>query len=126
MTHPKLEEQITFLYTQDLKRSAHFCEEILGLELVLDQGGCRIYDINGGSYLGYCQREDAPAPGRQVIYTLVTPDVDAWYAHLIDKSVEIDEKPARNPTYNIYHFFFRDPNGYLFEIQSFQDPNWNQ
>ena len=24
----------------------------------------------------------------------------------------------------IYHFFFRDPNGYMLEIQRFENPNW--
>jgi len=38
-------EQITFLYTRDIAASARFYEEVLGLELALDQGGCRIYHM---------------------------------------------------------------------------------
>lgn len=120
MTHPPIHEQITFLYTNDLTTSAHFYEEIMGFPLKLDQGGCRIYAICENGYLGICQRSDAEQPGKQVvIFTLVTPDVDAWYAYLLEKGVEIDSPPAENPDYGIYHFFLRDPNGYLLEVQRF-------
>jgi len=43
MTHPPIDQQITFLYTRDLATTAQFYEEILGLRLALDQGDCRIY-----------------------------------------------------------------------------------
>jgi catechol 2,3-dioxygenase-like lactoylglutathione lyase family enzyme len=55
---------------------------------------------------------------------LVTTAVDAWYEFLIEKGVEIEKPPTLNPTYNIYHCFLRDPNGYLLEIQQFLDPAW--
>ncbi len=59
-----------------------------------------------------------------VILTLVTENVDDWYRKLRDAGVEIKTAPAQDPQYNIYHFFFRDPNGYLLEIQRFHDPKW--
>ena len=43
---------ITFCYTLDLKRTAEFYEEIMGLPLVLDQGGCRIYEVSQGPISG--------------------------------------------------------------------------
>jgi catechol 2,3-dioxygenase-like lactoylglutathione lyase family enzyme len=38
--------------------------------------------------------------------------------------VAIEKRPTMNTTYNIYHFFMRDPDGYLVEIQRFLDPAW--
>jgi catechol 2,3-dioxygenase-like lactoylglutathione lyase family enzyme len=61
-----------------------------------------------------------------VILTLVTDDVDGWHARLAAKGVTFEKEPAANPEYGIYHCFFRDPNGYLLEIQRFDDPNWNR
>lgn len=125
-------EQITFLYTRDLEASARFYEQDLGLDLVLDQGTCRIYRIGGGSaYLGVCQRDDAPQesgdPGtRHVIVTFVTDDVDEWYERLVRGSGTADQPPAENPSYGIYHAFVRDPNGYRIEIQRFLDPRWRE
>jgi catechol 2,3-dioxygenase-like lactoylglutathione lyase family enzyme len=121
MAAPPFDQQITFLYTRDLEASARFYEGVLGLPLVLDQGTCRIYRAAQAGYLGVCARADAP-PGQQsaLIITLVTPDVDGWYARLIASGVAIEHPPRHNPIYAIYHFFLRDPNGYLIEIQRFE------
>jgi catechol 2,3-dioxygenase-like lactoylglutathione lyase family enzyme len=124
MNHPILEQQVTFLYTRDLAATAVFYEETLGLSLILDQGSCRIYRISRDAFLGFCERIEAPEKPQGVIITLVSPDVDGWYAYLQNKGVSLEEEPRRNPTYNIYHFFLRDPNGYLIEIQRFLDPAW--
>lgn len=115
--------QITFCYTRDLDTTAEFYESLLGLPLVLDQGGCRIYRAASGAYLGFCEREEAARP-EGVILTLVTEDVDGWYERLHTAGVEFDKAPARNPDYKIYHCFLKDPNGYVIEIQRFEDPRW--
>ena len=124
MSHPKIKQQVTFLPTGDLKKTARFFEEILELALILDQGVCRIYRICEDGFLGFCEREDFSPQSSSVIYTFVSPDVDDWYQYLSEKKVEIEKPLTHNPTYNIYHFFFKDPNGYLFEIQEFLDPTW--
>lgn len=121
MPASSFDQQITFLYTRDLAASSHFYEAVLGLPLVLDQGTCRIYRVAQGAYLGVCARADAP-PGQQsaLIITLVTPDVDGWYERLMAVGLSIEHPPRHNPIYHIYHFFLRDPNGYLVEIQRFE------
>jgi catechol 2,3-dioxygenase-like lactoylglutathione lyase family enzyme len=124
MTHPPIEQQITFLYTRDLAETARFYEGVLGLPLVLDQGTCRIYSTCGDSYLGFCQSAEAPEHPSGIILTLVTQEVDEWYRHLGAQGVAFEKPPALNPKYNIYHCFLRDPNGYLIEIQRFLDPAW--
>lgn len=126
MSELPISEQITFLYTRDIQRSARFYEEILGLELALDQGGCRIYRIlKGSAYLGICERETPRTPDG-VIFTIVTPDVDAWYARISGSGIETDGTPRVTEAYGIYHFFFRDPNGYLLEVQRFLADPWDQ
>jgi len=52
---PAFDQFVTFLYTRDLERSAAFYGELLGLPLVLDQGGCRIFRVARDGFLGvYC------------------------------------------------------------------------
>jgi catechol 2,3-dioxygenase-like lactoylglutathione lyase family enzyme len=117
-----ISEQITFLYTADLQRTAQFYENIMGLSLWKDQGTCRIFQVSSDGYLGFCQSDAATSEHPDIILTLVTPDqagVDAWYDHLKAKGVEIIKEPAINPKYQIYHCFLHDPNGYLIEIQYF-------
>ena len=117
-------EQITFLYTANLAGTSHFYETVLKLPLALDQGGCRIYRVSNDAYLGFCERTGAKPEG--VIITFVTGDVDGWAEHLRTRGVRLEKEPTQNPTYGIYHCFFRDPNGYLLEIQCFEDPTWDQ
>ena len=123
MSHPPIEQQITFLYTHDLDASARFYEDKLGLELWLDQGSCRIYHVTGSGYIGLCQTERSSTlqTGKQpgVIFTLVTQQVNEWYEYLKERGVEFEKPPSKNELYNIYHCFLRDPNGYLIEIQRF-------
>jgi catechol 2,3-dioxygenase-like lactoylglutathione lyase family enzyme len=114
-------QQITFLYTRDLKATADFYERILGFKLRIDQGACRIYEVTGDGWLGFCQREDAPKKPEGVIFTIVTPEVDAWHQALNAQGVAFVKSPALNEQYRIYHCFFYDPNGYLIEIQRFLD-----
>ena len=120
-------QQITFLDTDDLARTADFYERILGLRLARDQGACRIYHVCGGAYLGFCRRGDAsPVAPRGAaavaVLTLITDQVDEWCARLEAQGVEIVKPPADNPPYRIYNAFARDPNGYLVEIQRFWEP----
>lgn len=127
MSRPPLGEHITFLYVPQLEAAAQFYGELLGLPLALDQGTCRIYRLAAQSYLGLCQREGIDsAPKTGVIVTLLSPEVDAWYAYLSARGVPFEQPPKLNATYGIYHCFLRDPAGYLVEIQRFLDPNWDR
>ncbi|MCK5116894.1 MAG: VOC family protein [Candidatus Aegiribacteria sp.] len=119
----EFDSQITFLYTRNLKATAEFYEEKLNLHTVLEQGGCRIYKTAGQSFLGFCERVETGTPDG-VIFTLVTEDVDGWFEKLRSEGVSFEKEPVFNPDYNIYHCFFRDPNGYLIELQRFEDPRW--
>ena len=117
------ESQITFLATLDLPATAEFYERALGLAVALDQGSCRIYRTGGGGFIGFCIGK-GPARPEGIIITLVTEDVDGWYEALKEKGVTFDQPPTSNPEYQIYHCFLRDPNGYIVEIQRFDDPRW--
>lgn len=121
---PPITEQITFLPTRDLEGTARFYENVLGLELALSQADCRIYRVGRDAFLGFCQREGPHSPDGGVILTLVTPDVDGWHRFLREAGVTFDRPPTHNPRYGIYHCFLADPNGYVIEIQRFEDPGW--
>ena len=125
------DQQVTFLYVKDLEKSARFYGETLALTLVLDQGPARIYRVGSGTaFLGICLSsavQQAPPPDRAplgVIVTFVTDDVDGNYEELRAKGVQFETVPTVNATYKIYNCFFRDPDGYLLEIQKFLDPHW--
>ena len=125
MKHPPIDSQITFLYTDDLAQTAQFYEDVMGLRLKLDQGACRIYQVATDSYFGFCQRSSNTPPDQeqsQVILTIVTHSVDEWHRYLAEHGVLLEKSPAVSPEYGIYHFFFRDPDGHLLEVQQFHEP----
>ncbi|GAB4273922.1 MAG: VOC family protein [Candidatus Promineifilaceae bacterium] len=128
MNRPAIDQQITFLAAHNLVETAEFYENILGLRLVLDQGGCRIYEAAPNAYIGFCRQlstQQQPHAGYDgIMLTLVTTAVDDWHAYLTAKNVPIEKPPTHNTTYNIYQMFIRDPNNYIIEIQSFLGSAW--
>lgn len=117
-------EAITFFYTHDLGKTKQFYEDVLGLTRVADQGDCVIWRVSAESFLGFCQRANAPDKPEGVIFTFVTEAVDEWAARLRANGIPLEKEPALTERYAIYNCFFRDPNGYLLEIQRFIDPHW--
>ena len=122
MNAKPFDQQITFLHTRNLKAVREFYEHNLSLPLVRDQGSCLIFRAAQGAYLGFCEHIESIQPGRRVILTLVTDDVDGWYRKLISQGANVVSAPQANPKYQIYHFFLKDPDGYWVEIQRFDQP----
>lgn len=112
-------EYITFLGTKDLVKTSNFYQNILGLTIYKDQKICLIFHINTQSKIGFCEHIPVIHDDKSPIITLVTEDVDEVYNKLIEEGLEIAESPKLNKKFNIYHFFFKDPNGYTIEIQRF-------
>ena len=115
---------VTFLYVSDLDRSDAFYRGALGLEVVTEQPVCRIYRVAAGGFLGVCVH-DRPVSPEGIIVTLVRDDVDAYCAELAERGVEFEKPPTHNERFGIYQAFIRDPDGYLVEIQRFDDPDWS-
>ena len=120
---PPIGQFITFLYVEDLEASDRFYSGILGLPLLVDQGSCRIFLVAADAYLGVCERSGRASP-EGLIITLVSEEVDAWHDRLTALGVPAEQEPRQNDHYGVYHAFYRDPDGYLVEIQRFLDPGW--
>mmetsp|Transcript_17676 Transcript_17676/g.28239 ORF Transcript_17676/g.28239 Transcript_17676/m.28239 type:complete len:131 (-) Transcript_17676:97-489(-) len=101
-------------------------------------GVCRIYRVSRDGFIGFCERKTARRD-TEVTITMVSDEVDEWHRHLKKKGIrfmesppstsagfqhDYNEGPTLNPKFNIYHFFFKDNNGFLVEIQKFGDPKW--
>ncbi len=117
-----IEGQITFLPTGDLSATDAFYQGLLGLPLVRDQGVCRIYASAEGAYLGFCDRGYAVPDSYRVVLTLLVDDVDGALARLRDRGAEVVSAPAHSQRYAALTAFVRDPNGYLVELQRFDEP----
>jgi len=114
---PVIDELVTFVYSSDLDRSHRFYRGILGLEMVLDQGACRIYRVSSSGYVGVCNHREPEPAG--VVVTIVSEDVDGWHATLTGAGISTDGPPRHNDRFDIYHFFATDPDGHHIEFQRF-------
>ena len=111
---------IPWLYYRDLPRTIRFYEDVMGFELVVDQGWSKIYRIRDGAYIGLVDGEKGyhrPSDTKPVIICLNVNDADAWYSMRKGKGVEIEEQPVESERLKIKVFMFRDPEGYVIEIQ---------
>lgn len=125
----RFEQAITFLYAVNPVASRRFYAETLGLRLVLDQGSCGIFAAAPGAFLGVCQARaprEAGDPRREggVVHSFVTDDVEGWHARLIAAGVAVDGPPTLHAAFGVTSFFFRDPAGYLLEVQRFEGTGW--
>ena len=120
---PGIDAQITFLPSSNLAASRVFYQDVLGLDLVVDQGVCLIFRATDRAFVGVCEHLDA-LEKRSVIVTLVTDDVDGWCDRIRDRGGQIESGPEHNDRFGIYHAFLADPDGHHIEIQRFDDPAW--
>ncbi len=117
-----IEGMITFLYYKDLPTVARFYEEVLGLELVMDQGFAKIYKVAGSAHIGIVDETRGyhrANPIKPVEITMLVTDVDAWYQRVRTMGVTTLSEPRDLVTPRLRMFLMQDPEGYVIEIQKF-------
>ena len=123
MNRPEAANQlaITFFYYRDLPAAMRFYEDVLGLQLAIDQGWCKIYQICTGAHVGLVDETKGMnkwAPVKPVQLCIRVPDVDDWYAYAQAKALDNLSDLFVNDALGIRAFVFDDPEGYQIEIQS--------
>ena len=115
-----LESMIHFYGTVDLNATDDFYLNHCQATLYKDQGACHIYQLTDSSFIGFCTHLPVVTEHKSPIVTFVVKDVtkvhrkfQSYDSNLIDVTI--------NPTFNIEHFFVKDPNGYTCEFQRFLD-----
>ena len=111
---------ITWLYYRDLPKAMEFYEEVMGFEMVVDQGWSKIYRIRDGAYMGLVDERHGyhrASEDKPVIVCLNVHDADAWYERLKERGVELERQPQESERLRIKVFMLRDPEGYVIEIQ---------
>jgi len=120
MTDYGVKGLITWLYYKDLPQAMSFYEKVIGLEQVVDQGWSKIYKIRKGAYVGLVDESKGyhrASEAKPVILCLNVHDADAWWSRLKEKGVKLEEQPEESERLRIKVFMFKDPEGYVIEIQ---------
>ena len=111
---------ITWLYYRDLPRAMTFYEDVMGFKMVIDQGWSKIYMVSGDGYLGLVDGTKGHHKAnniKPVIFCLNVNDAEAWYKRVTKAGVEIEEKLQESQRLKLKVFMFKDPEGYIIEIQ---------
>jgi predicted enzyme related to lactoylglutathione lyase len=111
---------ITWLYYRDLPAALEFYENVMGFELELDQGWSKVMRIRDGAYVGLVDGEHGyhrASDTKPVILCINVLDADEWHRMLLEKGLDLEEKPKESERLKIKVFMFKDPEGYTIEIQ---------
>ena len=108
---------IIFLSTRKLEEIVEFYGSRFDMNVWMEQEDCTILREDN-LILGFCQRETADTCGIITFWVGSNKEVDDLHARHADIA---EGEPRVNETYNIYHFFMRDPEGRRLEIQRFLD-----
>jgi len=106
---------IVFFATRKLPEIVDFYTSRMGMDVWIAQKDCTIMRKSGFA-LGFCQRESADTTGVITFVLDTKEEVDRMSEELRDL---IEGPPQLNEKYLIYHFFLRDPEGRMLEVQQF-------
>lgn len=110
---------LPFYGTEDLDSTTSFYRDVMGFEVVKDQGICMVFKMCSGAYVGFCTHMEKVQNPKSVMISVLTDDVDGVSAHLDKCGFKAWKAPGLYETYNIYQAFHTDPNGYTVEIMKF-------
>ena len=122
---------VLWLYYQDLNGIQRFYEDVMGFDLVVDQGWAKIYPTSPTGFIG-------PVDGKKgmhswtekkgVTASFLTNNVDAWFEYLRSqeaftfRSQEVQEEDRAG----VRVFVGYDPEGYFLEFDTFLETETNQ
>ncbi len=118
---PPITESYTMLYYRELGPAKTFYGDVLALTPVMVDEGFALYRIAGGSAVGLI-REGPGAYHRvqttnAVMLSIVTTDVDAWYARVhAQRDTRILKQMYERKDAGIRGFLMEDPGGYTVEL----------
>lgn len=110
---------ITFLYYNDFSYGIGFLENVLQLDLAMDQGFARIYQVNEKAFLGIVQSKDGSELPGNTLVSLSTAKLEEEYQRVRQSEVHELSELKHFDSIPLTSFFFNDLEGYKFEIQEF-------
>ncbi len=116
-----VEKSIVFIYFNDLPKAMDFYENVMGFNLEIDQGWCKIYRTSASGYVGLVDGSRGfhkASETKPIILCFRVADVESWHSHIVDKGIDIHHPIKNSEELKIRAFLFNDPEGHTIEIQS--------
>ena len=115
---------ITWLYYKDVLEMQHFYENVMGLELVADQGWTKIYQASQTGFMGLVDERRGMhdfTEEKAVNVSFILNDLEGWFDYAkTNKPFELRSEELEMGPENKYKAFVGyDPEGYFMEFDAF-------
>lgn len=113
---------VLWLYYDELAPAQRFWEELLGVELLVDQGWAKVYPVSPSGFLGLVDGARGlheAADGGAVSVSFLTRDLDAWHRRAREAGLELRTPAITEERTRVRMFVAYDPGGYLVEWDTF-------
>ena len=121
---------VLWLYYAELRPIQDFYEQVLGLEMIVDQGWAKVYPISRTGFVGFVDGSRGlhnATEQKGVTISFLTDDIEAWFEHMqlqerfAFRTEELGDESGRVRTFIGY-----DPAGYFLEWDEFLDEPGNE
>lgn len=116
---------VSWLYYRDVLAMQKFCEEVLGLELIVDQGWAKVYRLSGSGFIGLVDERRGMhqyTDEKAVNVSFLLDDVEGWFNYVLaNKPFELRSDTLETGPEGKYRAFVGyDPEGYFLEFDRFE------
>jgi hypothetical protein len=122
---PDVVSQVVMFFYDDLAAAEAFYGEKVGLEKTQDFGWAKFFRVGPGAEVGIVKSGPgayhAAQPRNAVMLSVVTTQVDAWYARLKAAAIPILVDIHTAEAAPIRNFIVQDPGGYTVEFFQWVD-----
>jgi catechol 2,3-dioxygenase-like lactoylglutathione lyase family enzyme len=117
-----IQANIIWLYYRDLDRAQTFYEDVLGLELITDQGFAKVYASSLTGYIGLVDESQGLhrfSDEKAVTVSFISSQIDEWYTYLKEEGLKMREALSNGETIPVRAFVTCDTAGYFLEFDWF-------
>jgi catechol 2,3-dioxygenase-like lactoylglutathione lyase family enzyme len=126
---PGVQGNVIWLYYKDLKRAQEFYENVLGFQLLVDQGFAKVYSSSSSGFIGLVDEAKGLhrfSKEKSVNIGFFTRELDEWYEYLLQRGLKMRGPLEEGVKGLVRAFVTYDPAGYYLEFDKFNPHKKNE
>jgi catechol 2,3-dioxygenase-like lactoylglutathione lyase family enzyme len=120
---------VIWLYYKDLKQAQEFYENVLGFQLLVDQGFAKVYSSSSSGFIGLVDEAKGLhrfSKEKSVNIGFFTRELDEWYEYLLQRGLKMRGPLEEGVKGLVRAFVTYDPAGYYLEFDKFNPHKKNE
>jgi predicted enzyme related to lactoylglutathione lyase len=125
----RVQGTVYWLYYSDIPAMESFYEELLGVDLLVDQGWAKVYRASRTGFVGLVDGTRGlhqATEQKGVTLSLITSDVEAWFERVKAQGLELRTQDLTDESGRVSVFVAYDAEGYFLEWDTFLDVEGNE